>query len=252
MGHRVREEYTMLRIENIKGIIWDLDGVLHAYRPFEEALSFWDAAAVRAFNKVAAKNGIDHGLSPMEAQVIANNGFKRNGFSISEFIDIYNLDPVEMLVAFHNETDIEHVMKSHDDLPEALRALSEAKPDIVHVINTHGPYTWAERTIEKDLRIALGNPSIISLERGNMEKKSATSRTFYMAANAAGLPPESLVMVEDTVKNLAIPKREGAQTVFIEESGLAPNCITYPYPEDTFVDASFKNATLFVQALTNG
>lgn len=234
----------MLSIEKIEGVIWDMDGVLHPYIPFEQALPFWDRAASRAFNKAATAAGIRHDLTEDQIYRMASQSFKNLGHSTAVFTRDYPISELQMHLEFHRETILEEVISAHADLPAYLESTSHLK----HIILTHGSEEWAERCLSKNgIRHYFNN--VVSFERVDMQKKSDSEVPVRKAIELIGLPADKLAMVEDTKKNLIIPKRLGIQTVFVEENGLESEWIKMPTSEDEYVDASVKTATDFLKQL---
>jgi len=239
-------EYIMLRLEKIEGVIWDWDGVLHPYIPFAQSLAHWNRAAVRAFNKVAALNGITHDIDEEKAIAMANLSFREKGLSTAVFTEMFFLDPREIHIEFHRHTVLDDVVGHHDGLAEELKNLSRLN----HVILSQGSHEWVERSIERGgYADIFRNATIISFEKAQMQKKSQSRLPFELAIAASGLPAERQVIPEDMKKNLVIAKQLGLQTAFIAESGLEPEWVMHPTPDDKFVDQSFDHTRDFVRLL---
>lgn len=239
------KDYIMLSIEKIEGVIWDMDGVLHSYLPFSQSLDHWNGAAARAFNKVATSFGILHNLTDEQLHEMAVTSFKTLGLSTAIFSREYGISEQDMHLEFHREAVMEYLIASHATLPDHLEQTSHLR----HIVLTHGSQEWAERCLGKHgLRDFF--QEVISFEQVGMHKKSDSERPFMHAMEKAGLSANQLVMVEDTKKNLIIPKKMGMQTVFIEESGLEPEWVKLPTAEDLYVDHRSKNAMELLVQLT--
>lgn len=235
----------MLRVEKIEALVWDMDGCLHSYIPFAQSLHHWNGAAVRAFNKVSMAAGILHNLSEEEIQKMAVDSFKTLGASTAVFSRDYNICERDMHLEFHREAVLEELIQSHAELPELFTRASHLK----HIVLTHGSEEWAERCLEKSgIRDCFAE--VISFEHVDMQKKSDSMIPFEKALSCAGLPADRVVMIEDTKKNLIIPKKMGMQTVFIEENGLEPEWIKMPTADDVYVDHSVRNAADLLKHLT--
>lgn len=243
----------MLRIENIEGVIWDMDGVLHPYRPFAQSLEHYNMAAVRAFNIVA---GCDYGIYPCVALGIARQSFEDYGLSTKQFTDDFQLDPVEMHLEFHRQMELERLISSHLDLADAFERMSHLK----HVILSQGSREWVERCIETNgLRKYFNDASIVAFEDGIeldvngkpvLAKKSQSELPHRLAIEASGLKPQNLVLVEDMAKNLIIARDKfGMQTVFVEESGLEPEWLNLPSHCGHEPDLHVKTTMEFVKHL---
>lgn len=236
----------MLSIEKIDGVIWDMDGVLHSYIPFAQSLPHWNGAAVRAFNTVAAASGLNHGLSFEQLHRMAAQSFQDHGASVAVFSRDYGMCQRKMHIEFHREAEMEKLINAHDLLPDLFSRSSHLQ----HIVLTHGSSDWAQRCLEKHGLRDYFN-AVISFEDVDMRKKSECEIPFLTAIEYSGLSADRLAMVEDTKKNLIIPKRLGMQTVFIEESGLEPQWIKKPTPEDKYIDLSVATAPDFLKLLAS-
>lgn len=243
----------MLRIENIEGVIWDMDGVLHPYHPFAQSLEHYAMAAVRAFNVVASR---DYGIYPCVALGIARQSFEDHGLSTKQFTDDYGLDPLEMHLEFHRQMELDKLVHRHDDLPAAFERMSHLK----HVILSQGSREWVERCIETNgLRKFFNDASIVAFEDGLekdendkvvLAKKSLSELPHRLAIKASGLHPEKLVLVEDMAKNLIIARNMGMQTVFVEESGIEPEWRNLPSHCGHEPDLHVQTTMDFINRLT--
>ena len=232
----------MLSLEKIEGVIWDMDGVIHPYKPFSQSLAHFNEAAVEALYALLPEN------PPWRCVALgaANQSFLDWGLSTKQFVDDYNLDPIEMHLEFHRQMKHENLVSQHIEMVKSFEKLSHLK----HVILSQGSRDWADTCLAANgLSGFFNQASIICFEDVALAKKSQSLAPFLRAIEASGLKPENLVMIEDMAKNLKLAKELGMQTVFVEENGLEPEWYNLPSPEDRHVDLHVQKTSDFVEML---
>lgn len=210
-----------LILENIKGIIWDLDNTLYRF----------DEAFEHACNIASARAALDMGvdLSLEEAVFIAETSFENHGYSGLVFEREYNICHSEYHFKYHDAID-EKIIHANEEMREALAAV-----DLPHVILTNASRPWAERVLRHlGLDSWFPHERIIPQEDTDFEPKARGPRGFEMALEKLGLPTDNILMVDDMVKNLRIPKELGLQTALIHHGQVKQDL-----PD--FVDAEFSD-----------
>lgn len=209
-----------MALSHIKGLIWDLDNTLYRFdKAFEKACNI---AAARTVQTLLPN------VSYEEALEAAEKSYAEHGYSGKILVEQYGITYSDYHYLYHDTID-ESILEKNEAI---LMALSEI--DLPHVLITHSSRRWAERTI-KHLGMEAFFPTnrIIPLEDTNFEGKAYSSAPFIKGLELLNLPPEKVMVVEDTAKNLIRPKEMGMTTVLIHH-GNAPvesSHIDYAYPD---------------------
>lgn len=209
-------------LPSARGIVWDLDNTL--YRADEAIIDAFNVAMARAVRRA----GVD--LEMEEAAAMARRSFETYGYSGYVFVQEYGIDRDALHYEVHGTID-EKVIR--DTL--AVRDLfAAARRD--HVLVTHSARVWAEKVLSHlGLRDFFPDGRVLAFEHYDFESKGESRRAFEMALDRIGHPAREVVVVEDTLKNLRIPREMGFGTVLIHH-GRPPADIP------GFVDFSCANA----------
>lgn len=213
----------------IRGVIWDLDNTLYRF----------DAMFEEACNRAAAKTICDmvEGLTYEEAFAAAEESYNTHGYSGKALIARYNLAYSDYHFPYHETID-ETILQKNDDMLRALAAL-----DRPQVIVTNASRHWAEKVLAHlGMKQFFPDTHIISLEDSEFEAKAHSPRPFVMAQDILGCLPQNIVVVEDTVKNLSVPKSMGFYTALIHH-GRAPG------ERHDFIDAEFSDTLELLKSL---
>lgn len=241
-----RQGHDIMSLDKIEAVILDWDGVCEFYKPFSQSLDHYDRAAVRAFNTVARVKGITCAVDFEDNVKLANQSFYNAGLSTKYFTDTYELSALDMHMEFHREIPREHTMSPVPGLREAILKL----PHIKFVIVSQGSRSWVTTGVDQaGLSDIIGKDAILGFEDYGQEKKSLTDRGIRAGLDITGTCPTRTAMAEDMKKNLRIPASLGLRTAFIAQSGLEPQWIDLPKPEDDFVHHSFPTILPFLKSL---
>lgn len=187
---------------HIRGIIWDLDNTLYRF----------DEAFVHACNIAAARTVCDLGYETdfAKALTLAEQSYIQHGYIAVSFLEHYEMSYEEYHFKFHDTLD-EKIIKCNMNMKEELKRLN-----MPYVIITHASRNWA-RKITAHLGMAEFFPEerIIAIEDVDFVGKARSENCFKMACDIIGMQPHELLMVEDTVRNLKIPKEMGFTTVLV-------------------------------------
>ena len=214
---------------NIEAIVWDLDNTLYRL----------DEALEHTFNLAIAKTVISMGvdLELEEASRLAHASFEEFGFSGRVFIKEYGINYEDLHFGFHKYLDEKIVERSL----ETKDLFSEL--NLSHVLITHSAKVWAEKVLSHlELSEFFPDTHILPFESYNYESKADSRKSFEMAIELLGFPPDKTVMVEDRVDNLKIPYEMGMKTVFIHH-GKERNAA------ENFVQDSYSDAAQFLQEI---
>lgn len=209
-------------LSHIKGLIWDLDNTLYRFdQAFEKACNI---AAARTVQQLLPDLSYEQVLAEAEAS------YAEHGYSGKTLIEKYGIAYSDYHYLYHDTIDESLIEKNE----AVLMALSEI--DFPNVLITHASRGWAEKIL-KHLSMKNHFPAqkIIALEDVNFESKAYSRAPFIKGLELLNLPPESVLVVEDTAKNLVRPKEMGMTTVLIHH-GAEPKAareahIDYAYPD---------------------
>ncbi len=191
------------RLQNLKGILWDLDNTL-----YQETAALHDA-----FDAAIAQAAIEHGaqLSITEAMAAAKRSFLDHGYGGRVFIETMGIDAHKLHFSLHPLVD-EKIIIAHDGLVGDIQSLS-----LHHVVVTHGARDWALRMLEHlGLMPLFPHERIHALEDFNFHKKGMSRVPFETGLASMGLKPEEVIMIEDQERNLRIPHEMGMGTVLLD------------------------------------
>lgn len=204
--YMIYDDYLALAdaMPNIKGAVFDNDGVTYPYTDEIHA----DCRKAAA----AAASSLIVGLSYDEAFELCGDTHKIYGSSYDIFTQKYAVDYEELHLAYHRllNTDIIPVCAATPAL------LSQFK--LPRVLLTHGSFECASKIL-KHLGIKKHFPKelIFALEHEDIRfnKKSDSPIPFQHVLRRLGIPANDAIMVEDSHRNLSIPKKIGMATVLI-------------------------------------
>jgi putative hydrolase of the HAD superfamily len=216
------------RLENARGIVWDLDNTL--YRLDDAMADAFHLAIARA---VTQEGGVDLDLD--EAFRMARKSFADHGYSGSIFVRSYGVDDEWLHHTFHTYVDEKVIARSLETVDLFARL------GLRHALITHGSGKWARRVLAHlGLNAFFEDGGILALEDYGFQKKSESAVPFMRALDHLKLPPEQALIVEDTVRNLAIPYELDMGTVLVHYG-------RKPDPAPPFVDADYDNTLDFLR-----
>lgn len=216
-------------LSHIKGLIWDLDNTLYRFdQAFEKACNI---AAARTVQKLMPS------VSFEEALAAAEKSYAEHGYSGKLLVEQYGLVYSDYHYLYHDTID-ESIVERNEAI---LMAMAEI--DLPHVLITHASRRWAERTV-KHLSMDAFFPAtrIIALEDTNFEGKAYSAAPFIKGLELLNLPPESVAVVEDSVKNLMRPKEMGMTTALIHHGNP-------PASDHTHIDYAYPDTLEFLGTL---
>jgi len=191
-------------MNNIRGIIWDLDDTLYSVTPaLHQSMRESVARAV-------IKMGYD--ISYDEALKMAEDSQAKHRLTVKMLVDRFGIEKKDLHIPFHAEMD-HTVTEVCQDLPDAFAA----HPNIRHVLITHASRDWAVRMLDH-LGIAdfFDSKAVLGLEDIDFEHKHESDRATKTALDLMGLSPSDTAFAEDRDYNLIIPYEMGVTTILID------------------------------------
>lgn len=189
-------------LSHIKGLIWDLDNTLYRFdQAFEKACNI---AAARTVQQLMPS------VSFEEAFAAAEESYIEHGYSGKTLIEQYGIAYSDYHYLYHDTID-ETIIEKNEAI---LMALGDI--DLPNILVTHASRRWAEKTL-RHLSMDAYFPcdKIIALEDTDFQGKAYSAAPFIKGMELLNLPPENVLVVEDSVKNLIRPKEMGMTTVLI-------------------------------------
>ncbi len=214
---------------SIRAIIWDLDNTLYRF----------DSIFEDACNRAAAKTicGMVPGLHFDDAFAAAVDSYAQHGYSGKALIARYNLSYDAYHYPYHEAID-ETMLARNDAMIAGLFALGRPQ-----AILTNASRHWAERAlVHLGMKEFFPDDFIFALEDSAFEAKSHSVRPFTMAQEKLGAAPHETLVVEDTVKNLKVPKDMGFQTALIHHGRV-------PDERHPFIDREYADTLELLRAL---
>jgi FMN phosphatase YigB (HAD superfamily) len=218
-------------MKNIKGIMWDMDGVFYRYS--EEYLQEFKIACSKAAASLVDDLDPDHALALIEQTHKETGGFfkllKQN----------YNLQSKELNARYHNYMNIDF-MKPNENLISKMKQM-----DVEHVLLTHGHRPWVDKVIDKlglgeifpkEKRIVFEDLDILC---DGTKAKEICTIPFDLALEKLKCNASEALMVEDTTANLVFPQAMGITTVHVHprNTNAPTDHIQYIFEEtELFVD----------------
>jgi putative hydrolase of the HAD superfamily len=208
-------------LSHIKGLIWDLDNTLYRFdQAFEKACNI---AAARTVQQLMPDVGFD------EAFEAAEQSYIEHGYSGKTLVERYGLAYSDYHYLYHDTID-ESVIERNDAI---LMALSDI--NLPNVLITHASRRWAEKTLAHlAMEDFFPTERIIALEDTAFEGKAYSRAPFVKGLELLNLPPENVLVIEDTAKNLLRPKEMGMTTVLIHHGAdrhIDQDYIDFAYPD---------------------
>lgn len=218
-----------MNASSIRGIIWDLDNTLYRF----------DAVFEEACNRAAAKTICDmvEGLSFEDSFAAAEESYNTHGYSGKALIARYNLAYSDYHFPYHEAID-ETILQKNDAMLRALAALGRPQ-----VIVTNASRHWAQRVlVHLGMKEFFPDTHIIALEDSDFEAKAYSPRPFSMAQDIIGCMPQHILVVEDTVRNLSVPKDMGFHTALIHHGRV-------PKERHAFIDMEYPDTLALLENL---
>lgn len=212
----------------IKGIIFDLDGTLYLYREEKKAV----------FMRAAARAARLAGVPADEEQLVAMlRGQRHSHVLVPDWIRDHGMRLDVFHHAFHDLVGPDQVAVPFPGLVEAMGDLT-----LPRMILTHASRGWAVRMLAH-LGLASFFPveSIIALEDMGFQGKDVSPQPFLRAAEMLGAPPSSVLVVEDTPKNLILARQLGMHTCLIA-------CDAAPDPLPPFIGSCYSSPVEMIRS----
>lgn len=208
-------------LSQMRGLLWDLDNTLYRFdQAFERACSI---AAARAAHKL-----LPH-LNYEDLLDVAEKSYEQHGYCGKVLVEQFGLVYADYHYLYHDTID-ESIVERNEAVNVALGDI-----DLPHVLVTHASRRWAARAIRHlSMQDYFPDNRIIALEDTDFQGKAYSRAPFVKAMELLNLPPEHMLVVEDTAKNLIRPKEMGMTTVLIHH-GRPPagdtDHIDFSYPD---------------------
>lgn len=186
----------------ITGALWDLDNTLYRL----------DHLMERAFNHAVARAALDLGveLDLDRAVELAHQSYRQHGFSGHDFVQVHGLNRLDLHHKFHEFIDESVIEKNHQTRDLFASSIRD------HALITHGSRVWAMRVLgHLELQPWFPEPRVFAYENYDFESKAKSRRPFELALSSINKNPSDVVMVEDTLENLRIPREMGMTTVYL-------------------------------------
>ena len=207
-----------MRLKDIQGIIWDLDGTLYRFDElFKDACN---RAAAQAASTILARYTYE------EAYVRTVQSEIDHGFSLRWFHDETGLPFEDMHFLYHDSVD-EKVIARNDEMADALRALH-----LPSVILTNASRGWVTRILKHlGMDDLFDENLILALEDADFVPKGRGTTGFERALSILNIDPANVLMVEDLPKNLEVAKSTGMKTALVHHGQLTekPAHVDYLY-----------------------
>jgi putative hydrolase of the HAD superfamily len=170
---------------------------------------------------------------------MARQSFYDHGYSGHVFVRDYDVDLKDLHLMCHDFLDEKIIAKSQE-----IQGLFSALA-LDHVLVTHSHRVWAQRVLNHiGLSAWFDGDCIFGLEDYDYRHKHECRSSFEKALEKLSCTPAAAIMVEDTLKNLRIPRDMGMLTVFIHH-GRPPQVL----PD--FVDFSCAGTADFLKILAD-
>lgn len=218
----------MSDLNNINGIIWDLDNTLYRF----------DESFLHVCNRAAAQTMLELGLqkSEQEAFDMALNSYQKCGNSFRVFMDM-GFDYTKMHHAYHDRVSHDTIILIND-----LRETMESLPHKM-VVLTNASRAWAQKVLVKTkLNSMFGDHNVVCLEDVAYKAKSQHSDGFLLAKERGEMnkiPNEEILVVEDIAHNLIHAKNMRMVTALVHS----------PATNDAHIDHHFDEVMDLCHAL---
>lgn len=219
-------------LQNIKGIIWDLDDTLYSVTPaLHQSMRESVARAV-------VKMGYD--ITFEDALALAEESQEKHRLTVQLLVEKFNIGKRDLHLPFHAEMD-HTVTNACPDLPLAFAS----QPQIKHVLMTHASREWAMRMLPH-LGIAdyFEPHAILGLEDVDFNHKHDSDVVTKTCLEILGTSPEETAFAEDRDWNLTIPHKMGLATILIEHP-------SQPKDKLAHVDYRFPRAADFLNNINH-
>lgn len=205
-----------------KLLIFDNDGVMYHFLPENDAV-WTDAAA-----KVAMQFKPE--LTYAQAVQKTEHCYDTKGYGLLYLMEEYGVDIAAVHQAFHDAIDINVV--THDSTLPDLFARLETPTAML----TQGTLNWVMRTFTRTgLAPYFPREKIFAFEHVGHIRKSVSSKPFEHVLESCGVAASDAVMVEDSARNLSIPKHMGITTVLTTQ-GKPTAAVDCPHADFVFED----------------
>lgn len=219
----------MADLKDIQGIIWDLDNTLYRFNDL----------FVHACNVAAARTicTLVDNFTYEEALAEAEKSYEEHGYSGHAFVTRHGVPYHDYHFPFHEAID-EKILDRNDDMLSALADLN-----LPHVIVTNASRHWAEKSLlHLGMKDFFPDENIIALEDTDFEPKARSVLPFEMARDKLRTDPAGTLVIEDTVRNLRVPKQMGFRTALVHH-GKTPDV------SEDFIDLEFPDTLSVLEAL---
>ena len=220
-------------LNQIEGIIWDLDDTLYAVTA--DLHQSMRESVARAVVKMGYPITYD------EALLMAEESQAVHRLTVKMIVDKFGIDKRDLHLPFHAEMDHNVIMP----VPQLVTAFVSL-PNVKHTLMTHASREWGMRMLNH-LGIAdfFDSSAVFGLEDLDFEHKHESDRATKTCLNAIGVDADKAAFAEDRDYNLTIPHQMGLTTVLMDHPSQSRDL---PY----HVDYRFDNATHFLNEIALG
>ena len=217
-------------LQNIKGVIWDLDDTLYRVTPaLQQSMRESVARAV-------VKMGYD--ISYEDALALAEESQAKHRMTVKLLVDEFGIQKSDLHGPFHAEMD-HTITEICADLPAAF----ENTPHLDHVLMTHATRDWALRMLDR-MGVAefFEDHAILGLEDVDFHHKHESDVVTLRSLDILGTDPHNTAFIEDRDYNLKIPHKLGLTTILMDHP-------SQPKELPAHVDFRFDRAASFLKEL---
>lgn len=193
------------RINALKGLIFDKDGVLFPETP--ALIREYQLAAARALPHLDTRITEQHAIDSIA------ESYRRYGWSYELLRREYKLERADVHFTMHSLMSLDNI---HRD-PELPLAMKQASQRGLHFgVATHSNRVFTDRTIPYvGIKPYFSDHSIVTLEQNGFVEKSNSPSMVLEAAKRIGLPAHSCGFIENSSANLVPAKKAGFMTFLL-------------------------------------
>ena len=205
--------------KDMKGLILDLDGCLYALNPvfIEVLLQAW-VDTVTSLLSIAPDHPKYTEMSPI-IRDMAMVSYRETGKAYHGFIEAFGLNEADLHHTHHNiMCEVDGNLSFEENLAHIMHTVLSDNT-LKAAILTHSNKRWATYILSLlDVMHLFPANRIIGFECADFQRKSHSEQPFRVALDRLELPASKVIMAEDTVPNLIIPKQLGMKTVWVKRS----------------------------------
>lgn len=212
----------------------DLDGCLYRFHPETN----------EACSEAAAHALIAHGGEIEFEEAFAHFMSVRNPAILPAQLDASRIDTVAFHHAYHNTVSMGRIVEPVDGLAAVFTETSAPL-----LMLTHGSRRWAMQVLEYlGVREFFEERHIFALEDVHFQQKDKSSAPFLYVAEQTGFRVQSLAMIEDSARNLAIPHALGMPTRLIHHGNALAHLPEHVHSQHSLMRDVFDSLSLLPAA----